>query len=62
MAVHAGNHLRRTSDLALADWRHHLRGAFSRRSLVVGSLILDAPLAAAMLPFPAPFLPNAGGS
>jgi hypothetical protein len=61
MAVHVGAYLRRAPDLAIADWRDHLQGAFTRRSLVVASLVLGAVLAIAMLPFPTPFLPTAGG-
>jgi hypothetical protein len=33
-----------------------------RRSLVVGSLVLGAVLADAMLPFPTRFLPTSGGN
>lgn len=37
-------------------------GSVARRSLVVGSLLLGAVLAIAMLPFPTPFaLPSGGG-
>lgn len=61
MAIHVVNYFRRAPDLALADWRDHLRGATSRRSLVVGGLALGVVLAVAMLPFPTPFLPTAGG-
>src|SRR5438105_2332538 len=61
MAIHVGNYLGRSTELATADWRDRLRGTFTRRSLVVGSLILGAVLAIAMLPFPTPFLPTAGG-
>jgi hypothetical protein len=46
---------RRAPDLATADWRDHLRGAFTRRSLVVASLALGAVLSIAMLPFSSPF-------
>ena len=62
MAVHVFNYLRRAPQLAIADWRDHMGGAFTRRSMVVGSLVLGAVLAIAMLPFPTPFLPAAGGS
>jgi len=61
MAIHAGSYLRRSLELAYADWRDHLRGAFTRRSLVVGSLVLGAVLAVAMLRFPTPFVPTQGG-
>jgi len=60
-AIHAGSYLRRSSELVSADWHDHLRGAFTRRSLVVGSLVLGAVLAVAMLPFPTPFVPAQGG-
>jgi hypothetical protein len=60
MAVHVVNYLRRAPELAAADWRDQLRGAFTRRSLVAGSLVLGAALAIAMLPYPTPFIPTAG--
>ena len=60
MAVHVVNYLKRTPELAAADWRDHLRGAFTRRSLVAGSLVAGAALAIAMLPYPTPFIPTAG--
>jgi hypothetical protein len=62
MAIHVINYFGRAPELALADWRDHLRGAFTRRSLVAGSLLLGAALAIAMLPFPTPFIARAGGS
>jgi hypothetical protein len=62
MAIHVANYLRKAPDLAYADWRDHLRGAATRRSLLVGSLVLGVALAVAMLPFPTPFLPSTGGS
>jgi hypothetical protein len=55
MAVHVGAYLLRAPRLAAADWRDHLAGAFTRRSLVVASLVLGAALAVALLPFPSPF-------
>lgn len=55
MAVHVVAYARRAPGLAAADWRDHLRGAFSRRSLVVASLVLGASLSIAMLPFSSPF-------
>ncbi|TMC01096.1 MAG: hypothetical protein E6J40_00315 [Chloroflexi bacterium] len=61
MAVHVANYVRRAPELAVADWRDHLAGAFTRRSLVAGSIVVGAALAIAMLPFPTPFLPTAGG-
>ena len=61
MAVHVANYVRRAPELAVAEWRDHLAGAFTRRSLVAGSLVLGAALAIAMLPFPTPFLRTAGG-
>ena len=60
MAVHVMNYLKRAPELAAADWRDHLRGAFTRRSLVAGSLVAGAALAIAMLPYPTPFIPTAG--
>jgi len=60
-AVHVAVYLSRASQLALADWRDHLGGALTRRSLVVGSLILGAALAIATLPFHTPLLPTPGG-
>ena len=55
MAVHVGAYVRRAARLAAADWRDHLSGALTRRSLVVASLIMGAVLAVALLPFPSPF-------
>jgi|SRR6266576_3546941 len=60
MAVHVVNYLKQAPELAAADWRDHLRGAFTRRSLVAGSLVAGAALAIAMLPYPTPFIPTAG--
>src|SRR5260370_9195563 len=51
MAIHVVNYFRRAPDLALADWRDHLRGAFTRASLVVVRLALAAVLAVALPPF-----------
>ena len=62
MAAHVFTYLRGGPELALEDWRDHLRGASTRRSLVVGSFVLGTVLAVAMLPFPTPFLPTAGGN
>jgi hypothetical protein len=55
MSVHVVRYLRRAPELALADWRDHLRGALTRRSLVLASLVLGAVLVLVMLPFPTPF-------
>lgn len=59
--IHAGSYLGRTSELALDEWRHHLRGATTRRGLAAGSLVLGVVLAAALLPYPSPFRVAAGG-
>jgi hypothetical protein len=55
MVLHAGAYVRRAPRLAAADWRDHLAGALTRRSLVVASLVMGAVLALALLPFPSPF-------
>jgi hypothetical protein len=55
MAVHVGAYARRAPRLAAADWRDHLAGALTRRSLVVASLVMGVVLAVALLPFPSPF-------
>ena len=55
IVAHAGAYLRRAPQLAAADWRDHLGGTFTRRSLVAASLLLGAVLAVALLPFPSPF-------
>jgi len=62
MTIHVVAYLRRAPELAIADTRDRLRGAFERRSLIIGSLLLGAALAVAMLPFASPFtlLPNVG--
>jgi hypothetical protein len=59
--IHAGSYLRRTSQLALEDWRDHLAGATTRRGLAVGSLLLGAVIAVALLPYPSPFVVSGGG-
>jgi hypothetical protein len=59
--VHVVFYLQRAQQLTIADWRDHLRGAFTRRSLVAGSLVLGAALAIAMISFPTPFSPAGGG-
>jgi hypothetical protein len=52
----------RASQLAIADSGDRLRGALTRRSVIVGSLVLGAALVLAMLPFPSPFtLPTGAG-
>ena len=55
VGIHVVNYLGRAGTLAAADWRDHLRGSFTRRSLLVGSLVLGAALALAMIPFQSPF-------
>jgi hypothetical protein len=55
IAAHVINYLRQAPILAAADWRDHLRGAFTRRSLVVASVVLGLALALAMIPFQSPF-------
>ena len=57
---HVLAYVRRAPELAVADSRDRLRGALARRSLLVGSLVLGAALAVAMLPFPSPFALPAG--
>jgi hypothetical protein len=54
MTVHVLAYLRRTPELALAD-RDHLRGALTRRSLVVGSVLLGVVLALTMAAYATPF-------
>ena len=62
MTVHVAAYARRAPALALADSRDPVKGAFERRSLVVGSLLFGIALVIAMLPFASPFtlLPDAG--
>jgi hypothetical protein len=55
MAVHVVAHAGRAVQLSAADWRDHLAGAFTRRSLVVAGLLLGVAVAIALLPFPSPF-------
>lgn len=62
IAVHAVNYLTRAPKLAAADWADHLRGAFTRQSVVVGSLVLGLALALAMIPFASPFTAVSGGN
>jgi hypothetical protein len=59
--IHVVNYARRAPALAVADWRDHLRGTFTRQSLVVGSLVAGAVLAIAMLSFASPFALVSGG-
>src|SRR5258708_5345797 len=59
--IHAASHLRRTWQLALEDWRDHLRGATTRRGLALGSLLLGAVIAAALVPYPSPLGGLGGG-
>jgi hypothetical protein len=56
MAVHVLGHLARAPRLAVADWQQPLAGALTRRSLVVGSVLLGIVLAIAMAPYPTPFI------
>jgi hypothetical protein len=60
MAVHVVNYVRRAPRLAVADWQDQLRGATTRRGLVLGSLVLGAALAVALLPYPSPFTAQGG--
>ncbi|MHB8571715.1 MAG: hypothetical protein ACYDAY_01990 [Candidatus Dormibacteria bacterium] len=55
MTVHVLGHLQRASQLAVADWRDHLRGATFRRSLVAGSILLGLTLLVAMLAYQTPY-------
>jgi hypothetical protein len=61
VAVHVVNYVQRAPSLAVADWRHHLRGATTRRGLVLASLLLGAALAIAALPYPSPYIGAQGG-
>jgi hypothetical protein len=61
VAIHVANYFRKAPELAIADWRDHLGGAFARRSLVVASLVLGVVLAIAALPVPSAFGSLAGG-
>jgi hypothetical protein len=61
IAAHVAFYMRQAPELAIADWRDHLTGAFTRRSLVVGSLVLGVVLAIAVLPVPTSFGPLSGG-
>lgn len=60
-AVHVINYARRAPSLLLADWRDGLRGALTRQSVVVGSLVLGGALAVAMLSYTSPFAFSTGG-
>jgi hypothetical protein len=51
----------RTAELALDDWRNHLRGTLTRRGLAIASLLVGIALAAALLPYPSPFSAVGGG-
>lgn len=62
MLWHVINYARRAQSLAVADWRDHLRGAFTRQSLVIASLVLGVALVLAMFSFPSPFAPGGEGS
>ena len=60
-AGHVVNYVHLAPELALAEWRDHLRGALTRRALVAGSFATGIALALAMLPFPTTFQPSHGG-
>jgi hypothetical protein len=62
MTVHVLAYLGRAPELALADSHDQVRGALTRRSLVVATILLGAVLAVAMFPFSSPFTPLVGGS
>ena len=62
VAVHVVNYARRAPALAAADWRDHLAGVFTRRAVVLASLVLGAAIALAMLSFPSPFALSTEGS
>jgi len=57
---HALAYVRRAPELVLADSHDRLLGVGTRRSVVIGSLVLGAALVVAMLPFPSPFALPAG--
>lgn len=58
--IHVGNYIRRAPQLALADWQDHLKGVFTRRSVVVASLVFGAVLAIAVLGIPSAFVVRPG--
>jgi hypothetical protein len=60
-AIHVINYVRLAPALAIADWRDHLSGALTRRSVVIASLVLGAVLLVAMLPFSSPMATGFGG-
>ena len=60
IAMHVAAYWRRAPQLAFADWRDHLGGAVTRRSLVGASLVLGVVIALAMTPFASPFTSLAG--
>jgi hypothetical protein len=62
MAVHVVAYAGRALRLSAADWRDHLAGAFTRRSLVVAGLVLGTVLAIALLSFPSAFSFGPAGS
>jgi hypothetical protein len=57
MTIHVVAYAGQSSRLALADWRGGVKGVFTRRSLLVGTLILGVALAMAMLLISSPFVP-----
>jgi hypothetical protein len=61
-AIHVVSYARRAPSLLLADWRDDLRGALTRRSVVIASLVLGGALAVTTLSFASPFALSTGGS
>ncbi len=57
--LHVLGHLGRTADTVTAELSSTPPAAFTRRSLVIGSLVVGAAIAAASLVYPSPFIfPN----
>jgi hypothetical protein len=61
MLVHVVAYASRAPTLAAADWRDHLQGAFTRRSLVSASVLLGIALAIGVLAYHTPFYLGGGG-
>ena len=61
MLVHVINYFRKSSRLAIADWRDAFHGRFSQQVFVLASLVVGIIVAVAMLPFSTPFALPAGG-